>query len=76
MKSSENGTLVYLTAVDTRLKVSTVLMFKTGVPAVSSLFHVYNFNSMLYGLTLNVCGRQGDYVTVTDGAELTMFREY
>ena len=76
MKASENGTLVYLAAVETRLKVSAVLMFKMGVPAVSPLFHVYNFKSRLYGLTLNVCGRQGDYVTVTYGAELMMLREY
>lgn len=76
MKASENGTLVYLTAVETRLKVSAILIFKTGVPAVTSLFHVHNFKSRLYGSTLNVCGRQGDYVTVTYGAELMMFREY
>ena len=55
--------------------MNVVLMFKVGVPAVCSLFHVYNFKSRLSGLTLNVCGREGDYVTVTHGAELMMFRE-
>ena len=68
MKISDNGKLLYLTGIDTKLAVSVVLIYQVAVPAVLSFYHTFMMKTVSDGLILNTFGKVGDYVTVTSGA--------
>jgi hypothetical protein len=62
---SDNGTLVYITAIDKqRSNKSSLLVFKVGVPKVFTIYDVLNFDQQLVDPKVLVAGRGNDNVVV------------
>lgn len=71
--------MIYITAKDLKLPVtqnSVILVYKTGLPAVSSLYDVFNLNLNYDDILIDATGSFSDYITVTFGSILFMFRQY
>ena len=76
---SDNGNLVYITAVDPDMSNQTnsvILVYRTGYPAVSSLYDVFHLNLRYDELHIDATGNFGDYIAVAWGSVLSMFRQY
>lgn len=76
---SDNGNLVYIQAIDPKLpaNMNTIIMvYRTGLPAVSSLYDVFQLNQKYDDILIDATGSFGDYVTVCFGSILMMFRQY
>ena len=53
-----------------------ILVYKTGLPSCSSLYDVFHFNLPYDDVLIDATGVFGDYVAVTYGSVLAMFRQY
>lgn len=76
---SDQGNMIYITAKDNKLppnQNSVILVYKTGLPAVASLYDVFNLNLNYDDILIDATGNFGDYITVVYGSILTMFRQY
>ena len=76
---SDQGNLVYITAIDKRLDPdhsSVVMVYRTGYPSVSSFYDVFHLNLKLDDVKIDATGSFGDYVTVAYMNKLFMFRQY
>lgn len=76
---SDQGNLIYITAIDPHLPQSQnmiILVYKTGLPSVASLYDVFHFNLPYEDVLIDATGVFGDYVAVTYGSVLAMFRQY
>lgn len=76
---SDKGNLIYITAEDKNLPAdsnSVILVYKVGVPTVSSFYDVYHLYKNQKDILVDVTGQFEDYVTVAIGSTLHMFRQY
>lgn len=76
---SDNGNLIYITAIDTKLpeaQNSIIMVYRTGLPSIASLYDVFHLNRKFDEILIDATGVFGDYVAVAYGAILTMFRQY
>lgn len=76
---SDTGNLVYITAIDTKMDEnhnSVVMVYKTGLPAVSAFFDVFHLNLRNDDLMIDATGSFGDYVTCAYHNKIFMFRQY
>lgn len=76
---SDDGNLVYITALDPKLPNTTnsvILVYKSGVPAVSTFYDVFHLNARYDEILIDVTGVFGDYIAVAIGSMLLMFRQY
>lgn len=76
---SDQGNLIYITAIDPHLPQNQnmiILVYKTGLPSVASLYDVFHFNLPYEDVLIDATGVFGDYVAVTYGSVLAMFRQY
>jgi hypothetical protein len=76
---SDTGNLVYIQAIDPHLPNNTntvLLVYRTGLPAVSSLYDVYNLDHRYDELLIDVTGSFSDYIAIAYGSTLKMFRQY
>ena len=55
---------------------SVILVYRTGYPAVSSLYDVFHLNLRYDDLLIDATGNFGDYIAVAWGSVLDMFRQY
>lgn len=55
---------------------SVILVYRTGLPAVSSLYDVFHINGRYDDMLIDATGSFGDYVAVGLGSVLMMFRQY
>lgn len=79
MDFSDEGNLIYITATDPKLSPdmnSVILVYRTGFPAVSSFYDVFHINGKYSDMLIDATGAFGDYVTVTLGSMLIIFRQY
>jgi hypothetical protein len=71
--------MIYITAKDPKLpptQSSVILVYKTGLPASTSLYDVFNLNLNYDDVMIDATGNFGDYITVTYGSIVLMFRQY
>lgn len=71
--------MLYITAVDKKLppgKNTVILVYKSAVPAVASLYDVFHIEGTYEDMLIDVTGTFADYVSVTMGSILMMFRQY
>jgi hypothetical protein len=62
---SDNGTLVYVTAIDhQRNNKSSLLVFKIGAPKVFTIYDEINFDQQLQDPKVLIAGRGNDNVIV------------
>lgn len=76
---SDKGNLIYITATDPKLpptQNSIIMVYRTGLPAVSSLYDVFHLEGKYDDLLIDATGNFGDYVAVAYGTVLMMFRQY
>jgi hypothetical protein len=76
---SDKGNLVYITGVDPKLPADTnsiIMVYRTGYPAVSSLYDVFNLYGKYEDILVDATGNFGDYVAVAYGNTLAIFRQY
>jgi len=76
---SDKGDLLYITAVDKNLpaeKNTVILVYRSAGPAVSALYDVFHIEGKYDEMLIDVTGVFADYVTVTMGSILMMFRQY
>lgn len=76
---SDNGNLIYIQAIDPKLPEATnsiIMVYRTGYPAVSSLYDVFHLYQRYDDILIDATGSFGDYVAVAFGSILTMFRQY
>jgi hypothetical protein len=76
---SDTGNLIYIQALDPKLPVGTnsvILVYKTGLPAVSAFYDVFHLYQRHDDLLIDVTGNFGDYVAVAFGSVLMMYRQY
>jgi hypothetical protein len=76
---SDQGNLVYITAEDKNMHVdknSVILVYRSGYPAVSSFYDVYNTEFKYEDMLIDVTGAFADYVSVALGSMLLIFRQY
>ena len=76
---SDEGDLLYITAVDKNLpaeKNSVILVYRSNVPAVAALYDVFHIEGKYEDMLIDVTGTFVDYVSVTMGSILMMFRQY
>ncbi len=76
---SDQGNLVYITAEDKNLpedKKSVILVYRSGYPAVSSFYDVFNINAKYDDMLIDVTGNFEDYVSVALGSMLLIYRQY
>lgn len=52
------------------------MVYRTGYPAVSSFYDVFQLNSNFQDVLIDATGNFGDYIAVTNGTDLIMFRQY
>ena len=79
MDFSDDGNLVYITAIDPDLSEmanSVILVYRTGYPAVASLYDVFHINGRYDDMLISATGSFGDYVSVTMNSIFMMFRQY
>ncbi len=71
--------MLYITAIDHALpkdKDSVILVYRSAVPAVAALYDVFHIEGKYDDMLIDVTGSFADYVTVTTGSILRMFRQY
>ena len=71
--------MLYITATDKNLpedKNSVILVYRSAGPAVSSLYDVFHIEGKYDDMLIDVTGTFADYVSVTMGSILMMFRQY
>jgi hypothetical protein len=76
---SDKGDLLYIAAIDKNLpadKNTVILVYRSGTPAVSAFYDVFHIEGKYDDLLLDVTGNFADYVSVTMGSILMMFRQY
>lgn len=76
---SDEGDLLYITAIDKALpadKNSVILVYKSAGPAVAALYDVFHIEGKYDDMLIDVTGVFADYVSVTMGSILMMFRQY
>jgi hypothetical protein len=76
---SDTGNLIYIQATDPKLPASQnsiIMVYRTGLPAVSSLYDVFHLNQKYDDILIDATGSFGDYVAVAFGSILMMFRQY
>lgn len=76
---SDNGNLIYITAVDPKLPEAhntVILVYRSGFPAVACFYDVFHLNLKYDEVLIDATGVFGDYVAVAFGSILTMFRQY
>jgi len=76
---SDEGDLLYITAVDKNLPVeknSVILVYRSATPAVAALYDVFHIEGKYDDMLIDVTGVYADYVTVALGSRLMMFRQY
>jgi hypothetical protein len=76
---SDQGNLVYITGIDPKLpsdKNCIIMVYRTGFPAVSSFYDVFNLQVKYEEVLIDASGRFGDYVAVAYGNKLQIFRQY
>ena len=79
LDASDAGNLIYITAIDPKLPNATnsvILVYRTGLPAVSSFYDVFNINGKYDDMLIDATGSFGDYIAVSLGSMLLMFRQY
>ena len=76
---SDSGDLLYITATDKNLpeeRSTVILVYRSAGPAVSSLYDVFHIEGKYDDMLIDVTGTFADYVSVTMGSILMMFRQY
>lgn len=77
---SDSGNLVYITARDKNIadekRDAVILVYRTQYPAAAAFYDVFHLNMPYQDLIIDATGSFGDYVTVADESNLTMFRQY
>lgn len=76
---SDAGNLIYITAEDKNMPAdhnSVILVYRAGYPAVASFYDVFNIYMRFDDMLIDATGVFGDYVSVTLGSMLMMFRQY
>lgn len=76
---SDEGNLIYITALDNKMEKdhnSVILVYRTGFPAVSAFYDVFNIYMRFDDMLIDATGVFGDYVTVAMGSLLMIFRQY
>lgn len=76
---SDEGDLLYITAVDKNLpaeKNTVILVYRSAGPAVSAFYDVFHIEGKYDDMLIDVTGKFADYVSVTMGSILMMFRQY
>lgn len=76
---SDTGNLIYIQALDPKLPNTTnsvILVYKTGLPAVSAFYDVFHLYQRHDDLLIDVTGSFGDYVAVAFNSVLMMYRQY
>lgn len=76
---SDSGDLLYVTAIDKNLpgdKNTVVLVYRSSTPAVAALYDVFHIEGKYDDMLIDVTGSFADYVSVTMGSRLMMFRQY
>ncbi len=76
---SDEGDLLYITALDTNLpadKASVIIVYRSSQPAVATLYDVFHIEGKYEDMLIDVTGKWADYVSVTMGSRLMMFRQY
>lgn len=76
---SDQGDLIYITAEDKNLpdtQNSVILVYRAGLPAASVFYDVFHINGKYDDMLIDATGNFGDYVSVTLGSMLTIFRQY
>lgn len=76
---SDLGNLIYITGTDPKLpegQSSIIMVYRTGLPAVASLYDVYHLYAKYDDILIDATGNFGDYVAVAIGSILKMFRQY
>lgn len=71
--------MLYITATDKNLpedKNTVILVYRSAGPAVSSLYDVFHIEGKYDDMLIDVTGTFADYVSVTMGSILMMFRQY
>lgn len=75
----DKGDLLYITAIDKQLpadKNTVVLVYRSAGPAVSAFYDVFHIEGKYDDMLIDVTGDFADYVSVTMGSILMMFRQY
>lgn len=76
---SDKGDLLYITAIDKNLPVdknTVVLVYRSASPAVSAFYDVFHIEGKYDDMLIDVTGDFADYVSVTMGSILMIFRQY
>jgi hypothetical protein len=76
---SDVGDLVYITGIDPKLpadKNTVIMVYRSGFPAVSSFYDVFNLYGKYEDVLVDATGNFGDYVAVAYGNILQIFRQY
>lgn len=76
---SDQGDMIYITAEDKNMPEhmnSVILVYRAGLPSVAVLYDVFHINGKYEDMLIDATGRFGDYVSVTMGSILMMFRQY
>jgi hypothetical protein len=76
---SDSGNLLYITGIDPKLpsyENSIIMVYRTGFPAVSSLYDVRHLKGSYQDILVDATGNFGDYVAVAYGNTLDIFRQY
>lgn len=71
--------MIYIQAIDPKLpsaQNTIIMVYRTGLPAVSSLYDVFYLNRSYDEILIDATGSFGDYIAVTFGSILLMFRQY
>ena len=79
MDFSDQGDMIYITAEDKNMADhmnSVILVYRAGLPSVAVFYDVFHINGKYEDMLIDATGRFGDYVSVTMGSILMMFRQY
>lgn len=55
---------------------SVILVYRAGLPASAVFYDVFHINGKYEDMLIDATGNFGDYVSVTLGSMLLMFRQY
>ena len=70
---------MYITAIDKNLpadKNTVILVYRSAGSAVSAFYDVFHIEGKYDDMLIDVTGKFADYVSVTMGSILMMFRQY
>ena len=76
---SDKGDMIYITAEDKNLPEthnSVILVYRAGLPSISVFYDVFHINGKYEDMLIDATGNFGDYVAVSMGSILMMFRQY